>query len=118
MLFRSEYVTDGALNFNALAIDDVAIPEIGFADDAEQDNGWIADGFIRSSNIVKQRYIVQVIRPGQSGASAVERYVVEDGVLEIDVDGSKDRRAPLLSITAIAPRSTEPASFSVSATAR
>lgn len=115
---RFEYVTDGALNFNALAIDDVAIPEIGFTDDAEQDNGWIADGFIRSSNIVKQRYIVQVIRPGLSGPSAVERYVVEDGVLELDVDGSKDRRAPLLSITAIAPRSTELASFSVSATAR
>ena len=116
---RFEYVTDGALNFNGLAIDDITIPEIGLADDAEQDNGWTANGFIRSSNVVKQRYIVQVIRPGSSGAtSAVERYIVENGVLEIDVDGSKDRKAPLLAITPVAPRSTEPVGFSVTATAK
>ena len=113
---RFEYVTDGALDFNGLAIDDIAIPEVGFSDDAEQDNGWVANGFIRSSNVVKQRYIVQVIRPGAT--PAVERHVVEDGVLELDVDGSKDRRAPILAITAIAPRSTELASFTVSATAK
>jgi immune inhibitor A len=113
---RFEYVTDGALNFNALAIDDVTIPEISFSDDAEKDNGWVGNGFIRSSNVVKQRYIVQVLRPGST--PAVERHVVEDGVLELDVDGSKDRRAPILAITPIAPRSTEPAGFSVSATAK
>lgn len=113
---RFEYVTDGALNFNGLAIDDIAIPEIAFSDDAESDHGWAGNGFIRSSNVVKQRYVVQVIRPGST--PAVERYVVEDGTLELDVDGSKDRRAPLLAITPIAPRSTEPAGLSVSAAAR
>ncbi len=113
---RFEYVTDGALNFNGLAIDDVAIPEIGFSDDAEQDNGWAANGFIRSSNVVKQRYVVQIIRPGAT--TAVERHIVEDGVLELDVDGSKDRRAPTLAITAIAPRSTEPVGVTVGATAK
>ena len=110
---RFEYVTDGALNFNGLAIDDVAIPEIGLSDDAENDAGWSANGFIRSSNVVKQRYIVQVIRPGAT--TVVERHVVEDGTLELDVDGSKDRRPPLVAITAIAPRSTEPVTFSLSA---
>ncbi|HEY8648265.1 MAG TPA: choice-of-anchor J domain-containing protein [Candidatus Limnocylindria bacterium] len=110
---RFEYVTDGALNFNGLAIDDLAIPEIGFTDDAEKDAGWSASGFIRSSNVAKQRYIVQVIRPG--APTAVERHLVEDGTLDLDVDGSKDRRPPLIAITAIAPRSTEPAAFSLSA---
>jgi len=109
---RFEYVTDGALNFNGLAIDDIAIPEIGFSDDAEQDNGWAANGFIRSSNVVKQRYVVQVIRSGAT--PAVERHVVEDGILELDVDGSKDRKAPLIAVTALAPRSTEPVGFTVS----
>ena len=113
---RFEYVTDGALNFNGLAIDDIAIPEIAFSDDAEADHGWVGNGFIRSSNVVKQRYVVQVIRPGST--PAVERHVVEDGTLELDVDGSKDRRAPLLAITPIAPRSTEPAGLSLSAAAR
>ena len=113
---RFEYVTDGALNFNGLAIDDITIPEIRFTDDAEQDNGWAANGFIRSSNVVKQRYIVQVIHFGST--AAVERHVVEDGVLELDVDGSKDRKPPLLAITPIAPRSTELVGFSVGVTAK
>jgi len=110
---RFEYVTDGALNFNGIAIDDIAIPEIGYADDAESDTGWNANGFIRSSNVVRQRYIVQVIRPG--APTVVERHIVEEGTLELDVDGSKERRPPLIAITAIAPRSTEPVSFSLSA---
>ncbi|MEP7004063.1 MAG: choice-of-anchor J domain-containing protein [Chloroflexota bacterium] len=113
---RFEYVTDGALNFNGLAIDDVSIPEISFNDDAEADNGWVANGFIRSSNVVRQRYIVQVIHFGSG--RAVERYVVEDGALELDVDGSKDRKAPVLAVTPLAPRSTEPAGFTVGATAK
>lgn len=113
---RFEYVTDGALNFNGLAIDDIAIPEIGFSDDAEQDRGWVANGFIRSSNVVKQRYVVQVIRPGAT--PAVERHIVEAGTLELDIDGSNDRRAPILAVTPLAPRSTEPAEFTVRVTAR
>ena len=59
---RFEYVTDAALDFDGFALDDVSIPEINFVDDAEQDGGWTANGFIRSSNVVKQRYIVQVMK--------------------------------------------------------
>ena len=113
---RFEYVTDGALNFNGLAIDDIAIPEIGFTDDAEQAGAWTASGFIRSTNVVKQRYVVQVIRPGAS--PAVERHIVEDGTLGFDVDGSTDRRAPILAVTPLAPRSTEPAGFTVQVAAK
>ena len=113
---RFEYVTDPALNFNGLAIDDIAIPEIGFSDDAETDSGWIANGFIRSSNVVKQRYIVQVIRFGTT--PTVERHVVDGGTLELEVDGSTDRKAPILAVTGLAPRTTETVGFSVSVEAR
>ena len=113
---RFEYVTDPALNFNGFAVDDIAIPEIGFSDDAEADAGWTANGFIRSSNVVKQRYIVQVIHFGAT--PTVERHVVEDGTLELDVDGSKDRKAPIIAVTALAPRSTETVGFTVSVSAK
>ncbi len=113
---RFEYVTDAALNFDAFAIDDVTIPEIGFADDAETDGAWTANGFIRSSNVVKQRYVVQVIRFGAT--PTVERHVVEDGSLELDVDGSKDRKAPVLAVTGLAPRSTQTTAFTVSVAAK
>jgi immune inhibitor A len=113
---RFEYVTDPALNFNGFSVDDIAIPEIGFSDDAETDAGWTANGFIRSSNVVRQRYIVQVIHFGAT--PTVERHVVEDGTLALDVDGSKDRKAPIIAVTALAPRSTETVGFTVSVSAK
>jgi hypothetical protein len=113
---RFEYVTDAALNFDGFALDDITIPEIGFTDDGETESGWTANGFLRSSNVVKQRYIVQLIRFGAT--PSVERHVVEDGVLELDVDASKDRKAPILAVTGIAPRSTQPIAFTVSVAAR
>jgi bacillopeptidase F (M6 metalloprotease family) len=113
---RFEYVTDAALNFDGFALDDITIPEISFADDAETDTGWTANGFIRSSNVVKQRYVVQVIRFGAT--PTVERHIVEGGELELDVDGSKDRKAPILAVTGLAPRSTQPIGFTVSVGAK
>ena len=113
---RFEYVTDGALNFNGLAIDDIAIPEIGLSDDAEKDSGWTANGFVRSSNVVRQRYLVQVIRFGAT--PTVDTHVVDAGTLELDVDGSKDRKAPILTVSGFAPRTTETAGFTVTASAK
>ena len=109
---RFEYVTDAALNFDAFALDDITIPEIGFADDAESDNSWSANGFVRSSNVVRQRYVVQVIRFGAT--PTFERHFVDNGTLELDVDGSKDRKPPILSVSALAPRSTQTTGFMVS----
>ena len=65
---------------------------------------------------MKQRYIVQVIRFGT--ISSVERHVVEGGTLELDVDGSGDRKAPVLAVTALAPRSTQLVAFTVSVSAK
>ncbi|HVR88741.1 MAG TPA: choice-of-anchor J domain-containing protein [Candidatus Limnocylindria bacterium] len=113
---RFEYVTDGALNLNGLAIDDIAIPEIGYSDDAESDNGWTPSGFIRSTNVVKQRFVVQVIRFGAT--PTVERHFVADGLLELDVDGSTDRKPPLLAVTGLAPRTTGPVAFTLRAVAK
>ena len=109
ILLRFEYVTDGALNLNGWAIDDLAIPEIGWTDDAEGDRDWAASGFVRSTNLVRQRFLVQVIRFGAT--PTVERRIVEDGVLELDVDGSADRRPPLVAVTGLAPRTTQTAPF-------
>jgi immune inhibitor A len=113
---RFEYVTDAALDFDGFALDDITIPEVNFTDDAEQDAGWTANGFIRSSNVVKQRFVVQVIRFGT--VPTVERHIVEDGALELDVDGSNDRKAPVLAVTGLAPRSTQTTAFTLSVSAK
>jgi len=111
VLLRFEQVTDGALNMYGFAVDDIEIPEIGYRDDAEADSGWDAKGFIRSSNVVRERYIVQVLHFGAK--PSVERWVVEDGKVEIDVDATGDRSFPILAVSALAPRVTDPTTFEV-----
>lgn len=111
ILLRFEHVTDGALNEPGFAVDDIEIAEVGYRDDSEGDNAWDARGFIRSTNVVKQRYVVQVIRFGDR--PTVERHVVEDGRLELSLDARADARPPILAVTGLAPRTTETAAFEV-----
>lgn len=108
---RFQYVTDGALNLHGIAIDDLEIAEIGWRDDAEADRDWKPDGFVRSTNVVKQRFVVQLIRFGAS--VTVERHAVPDGRFELAYDASGDRRPPLLAVTAFAARTTAPAAFTL-----
>ena len=61
VLVRFEYVTDMGTNFEGMAIDDIAIAEIGFADNAEQERGWDALGFARTNNRVPQGFTVQLL---------------------------------------------------------
>ena len=109
---RFEYVTDGNLNFGGFAVDDVEIPGLP-VDEAEADNGWVTSGFIRSTNLVSQRFAVQVLHFAGDRAT-VERRTVDNGELSFDVDTTADRRA-LLAVTGFAVRTTEPVAFSVSA---
>ena len=69
VLVRFEYVTDDAVNGRGLCLDDFAIDEIGWADDAENDGGWEADGFARVNNLVPEEFLVQIVRkaPGSDG---------------------------------------------------
>ena len=111
---RFEYVTDGNLNFGGFAVDDIEIPGLPL-DEAEADNGWVTSGFIRSTNLVSQRFAVQVLHFGDRGT--VERRTIDNGDLTFDVDTTGDRRA-LLAVTGFAIRTTEPVAFSLSAETR
>ena len=112
---RFQYVTDGNLNLGGWAIDDIEIPGQA-VDDTESDNGWVSSGFVRSTNLVGQRFVVQVLRFGDR--QTVERHAVENGQLTLDIDTSADRRAPLLAVTGFAVRTTQPTNFTLSAEAR
>ncbi len=98
------------------AVDDIEIAEIGYRDDAEADRGWDAKGFIRSTNTIRERYIVQVLHFGTT--PRVERYMVEGGSVDLDVDTSGDRAAPLLAVTPLAVRTTEVTPFEIKVTAK
>lgn len=115
VLLRFEQVTDPALNMYGFAVDDIEVPEIGYRDDAEADNGWDAKGFIRSTNTVAVRYVVQVLHFG--ARPTLERFVAQGGRLEIDVDATNDRGvAPILAVTPLAARVTDAVTFDVQVT--
>jgi immune inhibitor A len=64
VLLRFEYVTDDAVNNPGMAIDDVCLVETGQCDDAETPGTWQAEGFVRVTAALPQRYSVQVIEFG------------------------------------------------------
>ena len=73
VLVRFEYITDDGVNIGGIVIDDIAVPEIGFVDDAETDGDWQADGFQRIDNRLPQGFVVQVIEFGRDGGVSVRR---------------------------------------------
>jgi immune inhibitor A len=66
ILLRFEYITDDGVSLDGWAIDDVAIPELAFLDDAEEDGPWQAQGFQRLTAPLSQRFIVQVVEMGET----------------------------------------------------
>ncbi len=77
ILLRFLSVTDGALTEAGFLIDDIAIPELGFLDDAEQENGWASAGIVRASNTLPASFIVQRILIGADGVQ-VERLPLDE----------------------------------------
>ncbi len=78
ILIRFEYITDAAVYQDGFAIDDIAIPEIGFLDDAARDGGWDARGFERIDNVVPVDYVVLVIERRRGGAEVIRRVEIDN----------------------------------------
>ncbi|MBE9472032.1 MAG: immune inhibitor A [Chloroflexi bacterium] len=117
VLVRFAYLTDEAVIGAGFVLDDVAIPEIGYADDVEEgeEEGWEAAGFVRSDNFVAQRYLALLISLGGSLGDevTVERLQVEeDQVAEWMVPlGSENLGEAVLVLSGLAPLTTQPAPY-------
>ncbi|HEX9058092.1 MAG TPA: hypothetical protein VF818_11240, partial [Ktedonobacterales bacterium] len=78
ILLRFETITDDAVHCQGLTLDDIQIPQLGFRDDAVSDNGWQAEGFIRSPNLLPQQFVVQaVLFPQGNGQPSVTQILVD-----------------------------------------
>ena len=76
VLVRFEYITDDGVNLGGIVIDDIAVPEVGFADDAETDgdglaNDWRANGWQRIDNGLPQTFELRLIEFGRDGGVTV-----------------------------------------------
>ena len=109
---RFEYITDPILTFGGIAFDNIAIPEIGFFDDAETDSGWDANGFVRATGYLPQQWHLILITY-QDGAPVVERIPINDdntATAEFSIDSEGGGR-PLLLVAASSPMTLQPASY-------
>ena len=115
-LVRFDYVIQSGENRPGFAVDDITIPELNYAYDAEaDDDGWEGVGFVRTSNVVPQNWVVYLLTLGKrlgirrlevaSDGTAHANAVVGDGVDKI-----------VLIVGAMAPSTTEPARFELSLT--
>ncbi|MHB8114680.1 MAG: hypothetical protein ACYDHA_14655, partial [Bellilinea sp.] len=93
---RFDYVTDAAITAEGLLLDDVAIPEIGYASDFEQDaGGWTAEGFVRIENRLPQTFRVTVV---QNGRERSVQYVEinSSGTAELNLDNPRSNHITVI----------------------
>jgi immune inhibitor A len=114
ILLRFEYVTDDAYNSPGFCVDDISIPELGYHYDAEEDDGWMALGFIRTDNTLSQRYLVQLIELGtETRVRRMDLDETQKGQWVIEGLGGEVERAVLV-VSALAPKTTELAGYQYS----
>jgi hypothetical protein len=111
-LIRFAYLTDMVLTFGGLAVDDIAIPEIGFSDDGETDvAGWTAEGFERVTGSIPQQWqLLMITFP--DGRPSVERLnVAADQTLAHSLDLFDSDGEAILIVSAWAPTTLQPAGY-------
>ena len=122
ILLRFEYITDDAVNHAGFCVDDIAIPELGYFHDADtsaklstgSNEQWIAEGFIRTDNILRQRFLVQLIELGPGvKVRRMELDETQTGHLVVEGLGREVQRAVLV-VSGLAPVTTELASYEYS----
>lgn len=108
---RFEYLTDEAVNGPGFCVDDVRIPELGYSYDAEgSDDGWVAQGFVRTDNSLPQLFLVQLIRIG-SQVSVEQVRLGEDQGGTVSIDGTGDTQKAVLVVSAVTPCTYDLASY-------
>ena len=100
VLVRFEYVTDDAVNGRGLCLDDFAMDQIGWSDDAEADGGWEANGFARVNNLIPEEFLVQIVRKTPGLPAEVTRLLLDgqaNGEIRLaDVNAHADEQVAVI----------------------
>lgn len=119
VLLRFQHLTDDAVNSHGLCLDDFAVPELGWADDAESDGGWESDGFLRTDLVLPQDFAVQVVELQRDGQAVVREMSLDAanvGTLRLEGFGTRLQEAVVIVSPMTAPTRV-PAKYSVAADA-
>jgi hypothetical protein len=112
---RYEYVTDLILTYGGLALDNITISQIGFADDVESvDGDWMAEGFLRSEELVPQAWPLQLVTISDEGVAVRVLTVDENGRFSETIPETDGVKKRILIIAATAPQTLNNAHYALS----
>jgi bacillopeptidase F (M6 metalloprotease family) len=113
VFIRFEYITDAALNFPGILVDNVEIAALDYREDFEGESaGWEFTGMARIDNQLPQEFLVQVITQDGDTVS-VERMAVSAGRGRLPVTVSQGQIVTV-TVSGITPFTTEPAEYTLS----
>jgi hypothetical protein len=106
---RFDLITDSAVPGVGLAIDVVAVPELGFFDDVETSlDAWASSGFVQTGWRIPQGWSLHIIREDSDptvSPLSLDEYNSGSWTLDLGKKGA------VLVISALAPFSTEAANY-------
>jgi hypothetical protein len=111
ILLRFEYVSDQGYNGHGFAFDDLEVPQLGLVDDAESDEPWVAEGWLRVDAPEAQPWSLRLVRWLSEGVSVDPVPVDVDGKATFALDETAART--VLVVAPTAPRTLEPGSYSL-----
>jgi immune inhibitor A len=112
VLLRFQYVTDDAVNNAGFMLDDISIPELGYQDDGERGPaGWEAAGWVLTDNTLSEDWLVQLIEVGKRDVRIERMEVGADGKGQLNLDNLGNLNEAVLAISALAPVTTEKATY-------
>ena len=119
ILLRFEYITDDAVNGPGFLLDDIAIPELNYKDNGEGGlGGWQPAGWILTDNKLTQKWLVQLVAADQESVQLQHMQVGSDGRGHLTLKGADKFSRVMLLVSALAPVTTERASYSYTITSR
>jgi hypothetical protein len=115
ILLRFWLMSDAAINGPGLLLDDIRVPEIGYADGAENGNaGWQAQGFVRTTGVLPQKWEVRLVRYRPAGPR-VEQLML-DGQGRVQLELAPDEQGVLI-VSGATPYTSEAAEYMYQITA-
>lgn len=114
---RFDYVTDGAVTGEGLALDNISIPRINYTTTLDdEDGGWIADGFAWIENLLPQTYLVSLINTSDTSNPIQKFYVAAGETLTIQFRGKPTQAETVLVVSGSNRFTRQKAQYSITIT--
>jgi hypothetical protein len=119
ILLRFETITLPGREDNGFAVDNIAIPEIDFLDDASSEDGWTLAGWSRVDNRVPARWLLQAMTTGTGSKPPRVQRLIDHNSAEVEGEWSfalDANEALLIAVSAVNDDTIERATYSLRAT--